>query len=206
MDNVVLLRLTILAITILGSPAIAKEVSLAQLPGARIDTNWFRYVNPRFGTAIDIPARGYRYDVPVNSSGLSLKSDRGEVTITVYSHWVQSLLEDPTKDLPKAARSVSLMFDEAVDETRKAGGTITYSVKKNDFYVISGNYDHGYSYYERLIISPHCPAIFNKLRIFYATTQKRSLDEVVNRLSHSLRATCRGAEDAGNLKWLSDDD
>lgn len=48
------------------------EVPLSALSGKRIDRDWFRYTNGRFGLAIDIPARGYRYVLPVNGSGVAV--------------------------------------------------------------------------------------------------------------------------------------
>jgi hypothetical protein len=38
-----------------GQQAFADEVSIRDLSGARIDSNWFRYINLRFGLAVDIP-------------------------------------------------------------------------------------------------------------------------------------------------------
>ena len=61
-----LFRLIVLTLTLLliQSRAFSKEIMLSQLSGARIDANWFRYTNLRFGAAIDIPSQGYRYEVP----------------------------------------------------------------------------------------------------------------------------------------------
>ena len=174
---------------VLNPPAIADVVTLSQLPGARINSEWFRYINSRFGLAVDMPARGYRYEIPVNGSGLTLSSSSG-VTITVYAHWVINLVEDATDDVRK---SISRLFDNAVAETMTKGGSVEYSVMKDDFYVVSGRFDDN-AYYERLTISPQCPAIFNSLRFFYPTSLERKLDALVTRMSTSLRATCQGAE------------
>jgi hypothetical protein len=172
--------------------AVADEVSLDQLPGARIDANWFRYINSRFGVAVDIPSQGYRYEVPVNGSGLTLISNDSAVTITIYAHWVVTLFESANNDV---RRSISFLFDKAVSETIGKNGTVGYSVRKDDFYAISGRFGSN-THYERLDISPECPAIFDAVRLFYPSAADKKMDPVVSRISLSLRATCAGAEGA----------
>jgi len=98
----------------LTSPAYADEATLAQLTGTRINTDWFRYVNPRFGLAVDIPTKGYRYDVPVNGSGLNLQSKL--VTITLYAHFVSNVVPDATNNVQS---SISQLFDDASGNVAK---------------------------------------------------------------------------------------
>ena len=141
-------------------PAYCDEVSLRQLSGARIDGDWFRYINSRFGVAVDIPTKHFRYDVPVNGSGLTLTSFDRAVTVTVYAHWLINILNSANTDVK---RSISILFDKAVVDTTSQNGTVTYSVRKDDFYVLSGNIGPN-TYYERMMISSECPAIFNSLR------------------------------------------
>lgn len=78
-------------------------------------------------------------------------------------------------------------------ETLQKGGSVDCSVRKDDFYVISGVFDKNV-YYERLTISAKCPPIFNSLRIFYPSSMERRLDGLVTRMSRSLRATCQGGD------------
>ena len=178
-----LAALVVLPLTLRG-----EEVSLKQLSGAPIDSKWFRYVNLRFGLAVDIPTRGYRYDVPENGSGLTLTSTNGLVTITAHAHWVDSSNIDKPKDV---RRPIEKMFDDAVAETLQKEGTVDCGLRKEDFYVISGVFGSN-TYYERLTISAECPAVFNSVRIFYPTALQKRLDGLVMRISRSLRATCRG--------------
>lgn len=177
------------------SVAYADDVSLSQLSGARINSDWFRYINSRFGVAIDIPTRGYRYELPVNGSGLTLTSNNGAIVITVSAHWVANMFDGANNDV---RNSISHLFDDAVADTIKKEGTVTYSVKKDEFFVISGNFGDN-TYYERMTISPRCPAIFNGFRIFHPRALERSLDRVVTRMSNSLRATCQGEEGAAKF-------
>jgi len=90
---------SLLALSCYGVQAKAEDVTLKQLSGARIDSNWFRYLNSRFGLAIDIPTKGYRYTIPVNGSGLTLTSFDGDVVITIYAHFVVNLLETANNDV-----------------------------------------------------------------------------------------------------------
>jgi hypothetical protein len=182
-----LLFITIQAPVFISS-TFANEVTLAQLPGSRINANWFRYINPRFGLAVDIPTKGYRYYVPDNGSGLTLQSEL--VTITLYAHFVSNLVTDANNNVQN---SVSKLFDDAISQTLQKDGTVDYSVRKDDFYVISGAFGKNV-YYERLTISAKCAAIFNSLRIFYPKSLERSLDGLVTKMSRSLRATCQGGD------------
>ena len=184
------------AISVLESSSRAEEVSLSNLSGAKIDNQWFRYVNRRFGLAIDIPTQGYRYEVPINGSGLTLTSRDKATTITIYAHWVINVVDNADNVV---SRSVSQLFDKAVNETLEKRGTVEYSVKKDEFYVISGRFGND-MYYERLTVSPNCPAIFNTFRIFHPLYQEKTLDALVTRMSKSLTATCRGEEGAAYIK------
>ena len=184
------------AISLFESNSRAEEVSLSDLSGAKIDNQWFRYVNRRFGLAIDIPTHDYSYDVPVNGSGLTLTSRDKATAITIYAHWVINVVDNANNDV---SRSVSLLFDKAITETLEKRGTVEYSVKKDEFYVISGRFGND-MYYERLTVSPNCPAIFNSFRIFHPGHLEKTLDVLVTRMSKSLTATCKGEEGAAHIK------
>jgi hypothetical protein len=179
-----------IAIAFCGQQACADEVSIRDLSGARIDANWFRYINTRFGLAVDIPTRGYKYEVPVNSSGLTLSSPREEIVITLYAHWVVNVFEAANNDVQ---RTIAHLFDNAIAETLHKNGTVDYSARKEEFYVMSGHFGNSI-YYERLIVSSRWPAIFNSLRIFYLKNMQKDLDLVVTRMSNTLTATCKGEE------------
>jgi len=192
----ILLLSSLLAWSCHGVQAKAEDVTLKQLSGTRIDSNWFRYLNGRFGLAIDIPTKGYRYTVPVNGSGLTLTSLDGEVVITIYAHWVEFPLETANNDV---RTSISKLFDMAVKDTLKDNGTVEYSVRRDNFYVISGKFGNN-TYYERLTISDKCPAIFSSVRIFHPTRLEGRLHQLTTRLSKSLKSTCTGAEGAARFE------
>jgi len=171
--------------------AAAEELSLEQLPGARIDANWFRYANRKAGVAIDIPTKGFRYDVPAGDSDLTLTSNDGAITITVSAHGVRKVLGTAPND---ARQSIARLFDTAVDNAHRKNGAITYKVKKDNFFVLSGVVDDN-TYYERLNISPSCPAGFSALRVFHRKSLTSRLNRLVTRMSLSLRATCQAEEE-----------
>jgi hypothetical protein len=199
------IRLALLGLLFVGSQSHSQEagvfeggeVPLADLPGKRIDRDWFRYTNTRFGLAIDIPARGYRYVLPANGSGMAVISGDEKIWITIYAHFVVNHLvfiadpDDP--DLRNAAAAIRRIYDHEVAETLATGSTITYSVKKKNFYVLAGHFADT-TYYERMTISPRCPHVFNSLRITYRKSKERELSKFVTRLSRSLRATCQGED------------
>ena len=180
-----------------GQQAFADGVSIRDLSGARIDANWFRYINLRFGLAVDIPTRGYKYEVPENGSGLTLSSLSKPVVITLSTHWVINRFDAANNDVQ---RTISHLFDNAVVETLQKDGTVEYSVKKGDFYVIFGQFGNN-TYYERLTVSSECPAIFNALKIFYPRNieKDKDIDYLVTRMSKTLTATCKGEEGAGMI-------
>jgi hypothetical protein len=196
MRSWMLFLLSLLAFSCFGAKAKAEDITLKQLSGARIDSNWFRYFNSRFGLAIDIPTKGYRYAIPVNGSGLGLTSLDGEVDISISAHFVVNLLETANNDV---RTSISELFDKSVRDTLKKKGTVEYSVRRDSFYVISGKLGNG-TYYERLTISDKCPAIFNSVRIFHPSRLEGRLHQLTTRLSNSLTATCMGEEGAARIE------
>lgn len=117
------------------------------------------------------------------------------MTITIYAHRLINILDSSNNDVK---RSISLLFDKAVTDTKSQKGIATYSVRKDDFYVVAGNFGPN-TFYERLTISSDCPAIFNSLGIFYPRARERSLDSKAIRMSLSLRATCSGEEGAAKF-------
>jgi hypothetical protein len=120
-----------------------------------------------------------------------------EVVITIYTHFVvPNLLETANNDV---RASISKLFDRSVKDTLKENGTVEYSVRRDNFYVISGNFGNN-TYYERLTISDKCPAIFASVRIFHPTRLEGKLHQLTTRLSKSLKSTCTGAHGAARFE------
>ena len=181
------------------------EVPLSRLSGKRIDRDWFRYENGRFGLAIDIPARGYRYTIPINGSGVAVTSDDEKITMTILAHFTinnAAFSDDPHDPdaFKNAASAVRRVYEHQVAGTLAEGDmTITYRAKKKYFYVVAGHYKgpagEDKIYYDRYTVSPNCPHVFSSARITYPRSKERELGKFVTRTSRSLRSTCSG-EDA----------
>jgi hypothetical protein len=150
------------------------------------DPGWFRYLNARFGLRVDLPENGFHQELSPNGSGITLTSSGRGITINVHANWLGSILPDATDS---TVRSIASLHQQAVAETRQKGGNVTYSIRHNEFYVISGNLGT-MVYYERVAISPACPDVFNAIRVKYPQAIERELDPLVTRVSSSLRAVC----------------
>ena len=150
------------------------------------DSGWFRYLNARFGLRVDLPESGFRQELLPNGFGMTLISLDRSVTIEVHANRLESILPAATGG---PERSIAALHDEAMAATRQKGGRVTYSVRRNDFYVISGTLGPAV-YYERVAISPACPDVFNAIRVTYPQAIEHALDGLVTRVSLSLRATC----------------
>jgi len=155
-------------------------------PPAAMQHGWFRYHNARFGLRVDLPDAGFVRDLSPGGSGITLTSPDRAITIAVHANWTQSILPDATAS---AAQSVAQLLEQAIAKTRQHGGSVTYTVRHDDFYVVSG-YLGGNVYYERLAISPACPHVFDAVRLTYPQAIEHTLEPVVTRVSLSLRAVC----------------
>ena len=151
-----------------------------------VPSGWVGYLNARFGLRVDLPASGFRHELAPNGSGVTLTSSDGAVTIVAHANRVASVLPAAGRD---AAQNVATLLDDALAQTRRNGGSVTYSVRHSDFYVISG-YLGDRIYYERLAISPACPGVFDAIRVTYPPHAKPALDPIVTRVSRSLQAVC----------------
>jgi hypothetical protein len=151
---------------------------------ARPEPGWVRYLNARFGLRVDLPESGFRQELLPDGHGVRLTSRDRAITIDVHANWLASILPAFAAD-----RSIAALHEQAVAETRERGGNVTYSMRRGDFYVISGTLGASV-YYERVAISPACPDVFSAIRVEYPQGIERELDRLVTRVSLSLRAMC----------------
>jgi hypothetical protein len=61
------------------------------------------------------------------------------------------------------------------------GDTVTYKIKKNDFYVISGVSSNGYEYYHKVFFYP---TYWVEFEITYPHSKHQRYDAWVQRISH----------------------
>jgi hypothetical protein len=155
-------------------------------PVSQNDPGWFRYLNARFGLRVDLPETGFRQELSPTGSGITLTSPDRAITINVHANWLGSILPNATDS---AGRNIASLHEQAMAETRQKGGNVTYSVRHDDFYIISGTLG-AMVYYERVAISPVCPDVFSAIRVQYPPAIEREFDPLVRRVSLSLRAVC----------------
>ena len=155
-------------------------------PAGQGGAAWFRYINARYGLRVDLPDNGFRQTLSPDGHGVTLTSSDRSITIAVHANWLDSILPVRTGS---ADTSIAALHDQAVAETRQKGGSVAYSIRRNDFYVISGTIGPAV-YYERVAISPACPDVFNAIRLIYPQAIEHALDGLVTRVSLSLRALC----------------
>jgi hypothetical protein len=150
------------------------------------EPGWFRYINARYGLRVDLPDSGFRQALAPDGHGITLVSPDRAVIIAVHANWLDRILAAPSRS---AGRSIAALHEQAIAETRQKGGSVTYSVRHDDFYVISGALGPAV-YYERVAISPACPDVLNAIRVTYPQGVEQELDAIVRRISLSLRAMC----------------
>jgi hypothetical protein len=174
-----------IAATALACTAHAAALETAPSAPPR-DPGWVRYINARFGLRVDLPESGFRQTLSPDGHGVTLTSRDRAITIEVHANWLGSILPDATES---AGKSIATLHGHAMAQTRQKGGSVTYSLRRDDFYVISGTLG-ATVYYERVAISPVCPDVFNAIRVKYPQAIEQELDRLVTRVSLSLRAAC----------------
>ena len=100
---------------------------------------WMYYENARFGTAFPVPPGMKALRPPDNGGGQAFASIDGKITLTGGGSF--NVNEDPT---------IESSWKYAVKVPDR---TITYQVKKDNWYVISGTTKDGKGFYEKFIIN-----------------------------------------------------
>jgi hypothetical protein len=98
-------------------------------------TNFSTYVNPRFGFSISYPSYLIQSRLPDNGAGISFKSPDGCLSISAQGHFLNGL-------------SLSTMWNH---DLTAYGNSITYKVKRNDWFVVSG-VANGFEYYRKTFV------------------------------------------------------
>lgn len=144
--------------------------------------HWERYVNARFGTSAEVPARGFTAEpVPANNDGQIWKSADGRGSIAVYGSYLVVV------DTFKQYRNFML------NTARGDGVDITYNVVGHGWFAYSG-YLGNDIVYARVLISNNCnETVVNHIYLQYPKSQKRRYDPIVTRLAKTL----------ANVPWKS---
>ena len=168
------------------TPTTAQEtVQLDQVPGQRIDADWYRYTNEQYGLEVDIPAAGFAYEVGDPGDELSLSSADGEQAITVYG----SQDVDPQLTGNRLTLAFAALAEAQIDAMRLGGIEITLEHIEPLWFEVSAT-DATFLYYQKGLISEHCPTLTANLWIKFPVESKAGFDKVVQRMSKSLSIEC----------------
>lgn len=139
------------------------------------------YVNPRFGTAVEVPADGFKPNpAPENGDGQSWVGDDGYGFISVFaSHII--VAEDFA-----GYRAFTL------DAAREEGIGITYTAGEGNWFVYSGK-RAGNIVYEKAILAAQCPGVAHHVRLEYPEALRETYEPIVEHMAASLRAS-RGVD------------
>jgi len=162
-----------------------ETVELADVPGQPIDAGWYRYANTQYGIQDDIPAEGYVYELGEAGDELSLDSEDGERSISVYG----SQDVDPRLTGNELKLAFAALAAAQIDAMRLGGIEITNEHIEPLWFEVSAT-DATYLYYQKGLVSEHCPTLTANLWIKFPVAAQSAFDEVVKRMSQSLSIEC----------------
>ena len=153
--------------------AIACLSAFAAPAGAQ---EWTAYINPRFGTAADVPASGFRAEPPpANGDGQSWTSADGRGKIIVYGSFMA------------VADSVRGYRQFMLKSARESGVDVTYNTGRGDWFVYSGLANGMIVYAKVRVTSPCGSMVANHIYLKYPANQQSYYGPIVQRMAASLR-------------------
>ena len=142
---------------------------LLTLSGLAFASDWKREVNQRWGFSLSYPGSLIPEPLPANGDGRRYHSADHEVSLAAMgSHTHPDLLGE----------SLDGFWQK---ELADRGDTVTYKIKKNDFYVISGVSSNGYEYYHKVFFYP---TYWVEFEITYPHSKHQHYDAWVERIAH----------------------
>ncbi len=142
---------------------------------AAIAANWTTYINPRFGTGIEIPTTGFSPDPPpVNGDGLSWTSSDGKGSISAFGSFmtVTETFAEYRKWLE------NLAANEPV--------SINYSDAENNWFAYAGTRGDNIVY-TKVVLSKTCNTpILNHVIVQFPISQHSTYAPIMKHLSLSL--------------------
>jgi hypothetical protein len=171
-----------LAVSIAASQ---ETVNLADVPGQPIDAAWYRYGNAQYGIQADIPAEGYVYELSEAGDELSLDSADGERSISVYG----SQDVDPRLTGNELKLAFAALAAAQIDAMRLGGIEVTQEHIEPFWFEVSAT-DATYLYYQKGLVSEHCPTLTANLWIKFPVEAQSTFDEVAKRMSQTLSIEC----------------
>jgi hypothetical protein len=141
---------------------------LFSVSGPLFATDWKKEVNRRWGFSLTYPASLIPEPVPANGGGRRYHSANQDVSLaTSGSHSHPDLVDE----------SLNGFWQK---ELADRGDTVTYKVKKDDFYVVSGVNPNGYEYYHKVFFYP---TYWVEFEITYPHSKRQLYDPWVDRIS-----------------------
>ena len=178
-------------LALLPTHAVGQEtVTIEEVPGRRIDADWYRYLNARYGVGVDIPARGFFYELSDNGDGVTLTSADGRTSISVYGS--QDVDAGETGGDP--VKAFATLAEEQIDAMRLGAVNIVHDRIEPLWFEVSTT-DTEFLYYQKGLLSLNCPTVTANLWIKYANTEAEEFDAAVKRMSSSLAGNCSTAAD-----------
>jgi hypothetical protein len=168
-------------------PAAQETVPIENVPGKKIDGDWHRYLNARYGVGVDIPAKGFTYELSDNGDGVTLASADGEKSIAVYGSQDIELAENAGD--PQAA--FAAVAEAQIDAMRLGSVNIVEDRVERLWFEISTT-DALYLYYQKGLLSPDCPTFTANLWIKYPNSARAEFEAVRQRMAMSLKGNCPG--------------
>jgi hypothetical protein len=179
-------------LALLPDDAASQEtVTIEELPGRRIDADWYRYVNARYGVGVDLPALGFSYELSGDGDGVTLSSADGEKSISVYGS--QDIGLNETDSDPVAA--FATLAEAQIDAMRLGAVNIVHDRIEPLWFEVSTT-DAEFLYYQKGLLSLNCPTFTTNLWIKYPNTAAQEFDSVRKRMSMSLAGNCSTVDPA----------
>ncbi len=136
--------------------------------GLAFASDWKREVNGRWGFSLSYPASLIPEPIPVNGAGRRYHSANQEV----------SLVAEGSHTHPDTfAENLNGFWQK---ELADRGDTVTYKLKRANFYVISGVNSNGYEFYHKAFFYP---TYWVEFEITYPHTKHQQYDVWVERIS-----------------------
>jgi hypothetical protein len=138
------------------------------LCGLAFASDWKREVNGRWGFSLTYPASLIPEPIPANGAGRRYHSANQEVSLVAEGSHTNS---------ENAGENLNGFWQKEVAER---GDTVTYKVKKDDFYVVSGVNHNGYEFYHKVFFYP---TYWVEFEITYPHSKHQQYDVWVERIS-----------------------
>jgi hypothetical protein len=143
-------------------------LSLLSLSGAALASDWKNEVNNRWGFSLSYPGSLIPEPVPANGGGRRYHSADQEVSLVAFgSHTHPDVFGETLNGFWKK-------------ELADRGDTVTYKLKKEDFYVVSGVNQNGYEFYHKVFCYP---TYWVEFEITYPHSKRQRYDAWVDRIA-----------------------